>query len=56
MTLTDAQADGHACVACGEPGRAEDNIQVGSGDTGAPIWACPGRCVLMAGLRAVAQG
>lgn len=50
VQLTDAQADGEACIGCGKEGRAEDNQIVGTGDTGAQVWACIGGCTVLTTL------
>lgn len=50
VELAPAQADGLACISCSAPGLAADNVEVGTGDTGAPVWACPGGCVVVATL------
>ena len=49
-TYTDQQADGQACLGCGKPGLAEDNVPVGTGDTGATVWTCHGGCTALVTL------
>jgi hypothetical protein len=51
MTLTDAQAEGRACIACAKPGDASEGQRVGTVD-GTPVWACFGGCVVIAQMGA----
>lgn len=46
LNLSEAQADGRACVWCGAEPRVM--VSVGRSDTGAQVFACAGGCARLA--------
>jgi hypothetical protein len=50
MMITEEAARGEECVSCGKAGKAKDNIVVGAAQGGTEVWACPGGCVVIAGM------
>lgn len=53
MNLTDDQAEGRACIACGKPGDLADGPEYVGSVGGVPVWACLGGCQLIARMGGV---
>jgi hypothetical protein len=49
LNLSDEQATGRACIACGKPGDQSDGRRVGVVD-GTPVWACVEGCMQLIGI------